>query len=237
MKITTKKEAIPNPAANSCDFCGQTFIRETSFLNHICKYKHRWLDRDRQGNRFGFQAWLQFYQTTTLKHKPRTYEDFIKSPYYTAFVKFGDYCSDINAINIPVYTTWLLKNKVKVDTWRSDALYTKYLIEYLREEDPYDAIYRSIETTIRLSNEESIEPKDYLRYVNSNKICHVITTGKISPWMLYQSSSGLTFLGKLDNDQVRVVSDYINPELWAIKFLRAKDVVPIIKELLSHGGY
>jgi hypothetical protein len=232
-----KNEATVKTPKFGCEFCGREFLRATTELNHICQYKHRWLEKDKQGNRIGFQSWLQFYKTTTLRSKIRTYEDFIKSPYYTAFIKFGNYCAEINAINVPRYIDWLLKNKTKIDTWRSDKLYTKYLIEYLREEDPYDAIHRSIETIIRLAPDEAIQPKDYLRYVNPNKICYTITTGKISPWILYQSTSGTKFLSTLDNDQVKMISDYINPELWAIKFLKEKDTVPHIKELLTTGGY
>lgn len=237
MKTTKKSEEISEVAKHSCEFCGREFARASTVLNHICQYKHRWLDKERSGNRIGYQAWQQFYKTTTLRHKVRTYEDFIKSPYYNAFVKFGDYTVDINAVNVPRFIDWLLKNKVKVDNWRSDATYTRYLVEFLREEDPYDAIYRSIETTVKLSQDENILPKDYLRYVNPNKICYAITTGRISPWLLYQSNSGVKFLGSLGADHVKMISDYINPELWAVKFLKMKSVVPQIKEILTLGGY
>lgn len=172
-----------------------------------------------------------------MHHKARTQADFIRSPYYTAFVKFGDYCADIGAINIPRYVDWLLDGKIKVDTWRSDAIYTKYVISYLRGEDAYDAIHRSIETMIRLSAIDGIQSQDYLRSVNPNKICHVITTGKLSPWVLYHSNSGKRFLSDLDDGQVKMINEYINPELWAIKFLKEKDTVQNIKELLAAGGF
>lgn len=232
-----KPAETDSPAKFSCEFCNRAFMRETTLVSHICEYKHRWMEKDRQGNRIGFQAWLQFYTKTTMNKKHSTYEEFIKSPYYTAFVKFGNYCAAISAVNIPRFLDWLLKNQIKIDTWTSDSIYTKYLIEYLREEDPYDAIHRSIETTIRLVREENILPKDCLRYISPNKICHTITTGKISPWLLYQSASGVKFLGELDETQVKMINDYINPELWAIKFMRDAKIVPEIKELLSLGGY
>jgi hypothetical protein len=234
LKTTKKSEEI---SKHGCEFCGREFSRASTVLNHICQNKHRWLDKDRPGNRIGYQSWEQFYKTTTLRHKVRTYEDFIKSPYYNAFVKFGDYCVDIRAINVSRYIDWLLKNRIKIDTWRSDKNYTRYLVEYLREEDPFDAIYRSIETIMELAREENILPKDYLRFVSPNKICYAITTGKISPWLLYQSTGGVKFLSSLGADHVKMINEYINPELWAIKFLKNKDTVKQIKEILSLGGY
>jgi hypothetical protein len=115
--------------------------------------------------------------------------------------------------------------------------YTKFIIEYLKIEDPYDALSRSIETAIANSKHEHISSSDYLRYGNRNKLCHVIATGKISPWMLYQSLSGIEFLEKLDTVQQRIIFDYINPEFWAIKFMRNVEEVSHIKELLSAAGY
>jgi lipid A disaccharide synthetase len=55
--------------------------------------------------------------------------------------------------------------------------------------------------------------------------------------MLYQSNSGIEFLDALRDDQQKMIMDYINPEQWAIKFTRDKEIVKQIKELLQDGGY
>jgi hypothetical protein len=110
-------------------------------------------------------------------------------------------------------------------------------VQHLKDEDALDAIARSIETTIDLASEEKIQSKDYLRYGNRNRICHLITNGKISPWMLYQSESGVDFLSNLDEGQQRLIMDYINPEQWAIKFKRNTEMVVQVKELLKEAGY
>ena len=130
-----------------------------------------------------------------------------------------------------------LENKISVDSWTSDQVYNRYLIYYLREEDPLDAIARSIETTIKLAEPDNIKASDYLRYGSKNRICYKITLGKISPWMLFQSVSGIEFIESLDEGLQRMIFDYINPEQWAIKFLRNKDSVKQVKDLLKQAGY
>ena len=45
--------------------------------------------------------------------KDKTYEEFIKSSYYTAFIKFGNYCLEINALNVPRLVDYYLKNNIK----------------------------------------------------------------------------------------------------------------------------
>jgi hypothetical protein len=229
-------EATSNPKYG-CEFCGRTFLRESTVLKHICEYKHRWLEKDRPGNRLAFQAWLQFYKKNSASKKQKTYEEFIKSAYYTAFAKFGSYCVDINALNVSRFADWLVKNQIKIDTWTTDTNYNKYLIEYLRTEDPLDAIHRSVETTIVLAQVETIQSKDYLRFGNSNRICHAITTGKISPWMLFHSKSGLELMDRLDPTQIKMIFDYIDPEKWALKFHREPENVRTVKEILTAGGY
>jgi hypothetical protein len=230
---------MKNSSDNSkfhCEFCERDFVRENSFIKHICENKRRWQDKDKRGNQIGFQSWIQFYTKHTSKKK-KEYIDFVKSSYYSAFVKFGNYCIDAQVLNVPRYVDWLLKEKISIDQWNRDSNYTKFIIDYCKAEDPLDAIARSIENTIKLAEQDKILTKDIFRYGNKNRICYNITNGKISPWMLYQSESGVKFLGDLDETQVKMVLDYIQPEQWAIKFKKNTDIIKEVKELLSVSGY
>lgn len=234
----TKKTAETAEVKFSCEFCKREFVRERTLISHLCEQKQRWNNRDHIGNRLGFQAWLQFYRKTSMsKTKNTTQEEFIKSVYYSAFVKFGNYCAEVNVINVPRYVDWLLSEQIKLDTWNTDTNYTKFLIDYLRKEDAFDAIHRSVETSMEWAEKDNILPKDYLRYGNTNRICQLICTGKISPWLLYCSDSGIRFLETLNPDHVRLVSDYINPEQWALKFHRDTNLKQQIRDTLTLAGY
>lgn len=220
-----------------CEFCEKEFVREKSLIAHVCEPKRRYNDRERKGNLIGYQTWLEFYKKNTAGKKKRDYMDFIKSSYYTAFVKFGNYCVDANVINVNKFSTYLIKNQIGIDKWASDKVYTNFVVNFLKDEDPFDAVARSIETTIALAKEDKIPTKDVLRYGNQYRICYNITKGKISPWMLYNSESGVNFLSALDETQVKMILDYIQPEVWAAKFKRYPENVKEVKELLRSGGY
>lgn len=224
-------------ADHTCDFCRKTFVRNTTFLTHMCEGKRRWQDKDRLSSRLGFQTWVRFYSKNTFGTKNRTFQEFLKSSYYSAFVKFGNYCAEVNVINVSRYADWLLENKIRIDEWTRDSHYTKFIIDFCKTEDPIDAIARSIETTISLAEIDQIQSKDCLRYGNRNKICYAITAGRISPWMLYQSDSGIEFLSSLDEGLQKSIMDYIKPEQWAIRFIRNKEIIPQVKELLKAAGY
>jgi hypothetical protein len=219
-----------------CEFCDRKFVRENSLIKHVCEKKRRWQEKDNKANVVGYSSWRRFYETNTNKKK-NSYKEFINSSYYGAFVKFGSYCMNVNCINVNRYVDYLLDNKISIDNWNKDTHYTKYLLDLLKSEDPFDAIKRSVETTLDLAAQFDIPNKDVFRYGNRNKICYEITKGKISPWVLYQSTSGVVFLESLDSTQEKMIFDYINPEYWAIKFKKDSNMTLEVKKMLNLIGY
>lgn len=234
-KSTSTKKTEETKAKYHCEFCEKDFVFEKVFVKHLCTLKHRWQEKDHRGNQIGFDSWVQFYSTQSMSSgkKYTTYQEFIKSPYYTAFARFGSYCFDIKCVNVPRYVSYLLKEKVKLSDWNSDLNYNKFLIEYMKYEDPMDAVRRTVEHCLDLSEAENIQVNDTFRYCNQNRLLHSITTGRISPWVLYQSDSGVKLLDELNEAQVRLVYDYINPQQWAIKFNKDPEKVAEVKSLLK----
>jgi hypothetical protein len=231
-----KKTAVIKEQQYHCEYCKANFVRESSLFKHLCAQKRRWLDKDTPASRLAFAAWSKFYSTVQPSIKERTFEDFMKSAYYSGFAKFGTYAVETKVVNPLQYVDWLIKSNSRLDSWATDTLYGKYLIEYLRLENSMDAIKRSVETLIKLSESENVQVTDVLRYVNANRICLSITGGHISPWLLYHSSGGIEFLGNLNEGQTGMIFEYINPDLWNIKFKRYADEVADAKSVLKAAG-
>ena len=201
-----------------CDYCKKTFVRETSIETHMCEPKRRRISSTESGVRLGFQSFVQFYQIAQGGKKVKTFDDFCESAYYRAFVKFGRYCVSTRTINPGRFINWLLKNNKKIDNWCSDKIYTEYLVNYLQIEAVDDALARAVEYGIGWSEKNSAAAHDCLRYGNPNAMCHAVTSGKISPWVIYNSQSGQKFLGSLDSNQVAIIWDYIDSDVWQKKF-------------------
>lgn len=204
-----------------CKYCGKEFRRESSLAAHLCEKKRRWQQQNEQGVQIGFKSYLQFYETTQGSARLKTYQDFMDSPFYLAFVRYGRYLVDIRAVNVNNFTAWLLKNNKKLDHWCKDSLYTEWLQEYLKKENPRDALERAIKEMqdyaekLRLEGTGTLgDYSDYFRRGNTNRICHHITTGRISAWVVYCCDSGLGFLDNLSPEQVGLVMPYIDPDYW-----------------------
>lgn len=218
---------------NKCDHCGKVFVRSSSLFKHACEQKRRWDVRDSAAARIAYDAWISFYKTVQLNSKQRSYRDFIASPYYNAFMRYGNYCVNVNVVNVSGYTSYLIKNNVRIDDWDSDIRYSKYLIDYLRNEDGMEAVARSVKHLLSLAEIENLSLRDVFKYTSSNKICHMIITGKVSPWILYKSKEGVNFLESLNDDQRHLIFEYIDPEKWKIKFMRDPENVKQIEQLLK----
>lgn len=220
-----------------CDYCKKEFVKETSIAVHMCEPKRRRMQRDEAGVRLGFQAYIRFYETMQGSAKNKTHDDFCDSAYYRAFVKFGRYCVNTHVINPGQFMNWLLKNNKKIDHWCSDQIYTEYLIQHLLVEAVDDALKRAIEHSITWEETTGHPAKDILRYGNANAVCYDITAGRISPWVIYNSASGVEFLGNLSTEQVAIVWPYINSDAWQKKFTNYPADQEYVKDILNTAGW
>lgn len=195
------------------------------------------MQKDEAGVRLGFQAYIKFYETMQGSARNKTHDDFCESAYYKAFVKFGRYCVNTNVINPAQFMNWLLKNNKKIDRWCSDQIYTEYLIQHLLVEAVDDAVARAVEYSMTWEESTGHPAKDVLRYGNANALCYAVTTGKISPWVIYNCESGTEFLANLSTEQVAIVWPYINSDAWHKKFTNYMADQEFVKDILKKAGW
>ena len=220
-----------------CQYCKKDFIKESSLVVHSCEPRRRRQEQSERGVQLGLQAYLKFFELTQGSARLKTFDDFADSPYYRAFVKFGRYCVDIRAINPARFIEYVLKQNKKIDHWCRDSIYTEYLLDYLRVENVNDALARAIEFGITWQEQTSNPAHDCLRYGNSNAMCHAITTGRISPWIIYNSESGQQFLSELSTEQIAMIWPYVDSDFWMKKFQDYPADQEYTKDILTKAGW
>jgi len=220
-----------------CRYCEKEFRKESSLSVHLCEPKRRWQQEPETGVQFGLRAYLQFYESTQGSAKLKSYEDFVGSPYYGAFVKFGRHCVGIRCVNVNNFTEWLLKNNKKIDNWCKDGFYEEWLLEYLKREAPQDALERALrEMEDYAGNSDIASFSHYFRYGNTNRICYHITTGRVSPWVLYNCDTGIDFLNQLGEEHLAMVLAWVDPDYWSRKFKDYVADVEWCKHVLKEAG-
>ena len=230
---------VESKSTYKCRYCEKSFSKESTLVVHLCEPKRRWQQEKEVGVQLGLKAYLRFYEITQGSAKLKSYEDFVKSSYYNAFIKFGRYSQDIRCINYTNYLEWLLRNNKKIDNWCSDRLYEEWLPGYLQKEAVQDALERAL-TEMQDYAEANTDLKngftDYFRFGQPNRILFHITSGRISPWVVYNSESGVAFLDGLSEEQIQIVLPWIDPEHWQRKFTDYMADTEWVKDILKKAG-
>ena len=202
---------------NKCTYCSKEFTRERTLQVHMCEPKRRYLQKGEKWVQNGFMVFQRFYQIHQNNMKEKTYDDFCKSSYYNAFVKFGRFMMHINPLYPEKYIDYVILSKIKLDHWSRDDLYESYLIDTLKVEPVEAALRRSIATMMDWAEEQHAQWSDYFRLVNTNRAVQHIQQGKISPWLLLGCNAGKKMLKSFTDEQLQMTARFINPEYWNAK--------------------
>ena len=231
-KITT---LTSNSKPYVCEYCGSGYVRESTLAAHMCEKKRRALQKDEKRVRHGFYAFQRFYKLSAGNKKEKTYEDFCKSPYYNAFVKFGSFISNVRPLYPEKYIDYVVTSGVKLDHWCKEEMYEKYALELILKEDVSTALERSIKNMIEWANDKSAPWNHYFQHVSTNKAVWDIKDGKISPWLILNCASGKDMLSKFNDEQLSLVYHVINPEHWSLRFRRLPNDVQLVKDVAKES--
>lgn len=218
---------------HNCKFCGKNFHKESTLATHLCIKKQRHLDINTQGSRFGLMAFRRFYELTSNSRKPKTSEDFIESPYYIDFVKFGNHLANLKPLNIELFIEYVIKGQVKLKDWTNDDIYYLYIEDLIKKEPAASATDRTITEIIKWADENNTEFVNFFSDISANEAAHLMRTGKISPWVLYLSSTGGNLLDRFNDDHAKMIASIIDAGFWMKKFKKAGDDVEYIRGLMS----
>jgi hypothetical protein len=223
----------------TCKYCNKSYSKESTLAAHLCEPKRRYQQQNEQGVQIGFKSYLRFYELTQGSAKLKTYEDFVSSPYYMAFVKFGRHLVAIRCINTASFIDWLLKNNKKIDHWTKESMYTEWMAEYIRKENVKDALERALHEMQALADtDEKLNGNfnDYFRLANSNRVVRHICDGRVTAWIVFNCNSGVSFLETLNEEQIGMIMPYIDPDFWQRRFADYVADTEWIKDILAKAG-
>lgn len=219
-----------------CKFCLKPFHKESTLATHMCVKKQRNMDLGSAGSRFGFRAFQRFFEITTHSKRTKTTTEFIESPYYIEFVKFGNYVAMLKPVHMEQFVEFVIRNGVKLKDWTAEFVYQAYIVDLVKKEPANSAAERTITFIIEWSEENKSDFNKFFAVVSANEGAYMISTGKISPWVLYLCEGGETLMNQFNADHSKMIGDIIDPGFWMNKFRRDPNEVDFIRELLEQAG-
>ena len=83
----------------TCQHCGAKFTREKTLAVHMCEQKRRFTQKDERRVPTWISKRTLDFMNCVESTRIKTYQKTIrKSPYYTAFVKFGSFLSNVKPL-------------------------------------------------------------------------------------------------------------------------------------------
>ena len=203
----------------------------------MCEQKRRHLQKAEKRVQLGYYAFNQFYKLSTGAKQEKTYEEFCKSSYYNAFVKFGSFISNVRPLYPERYIDHVVTSGVKIDDWCKNEMYEKYALEFILKEDVTTALERSIQTMLEWASENEPAPwNHYFQHASLNRAVWHIKDGKISPWLILNCKTGKDMLSKFNDEQLEMVYRVINPEHWSLRFKRQPNDVQLVKDIAKESN-
>lgn len=219
-----------------CVHCGKKFMQEKTLFAHMCEPKRRFMQKDEKRVQAGFMAFNRWYQITQNAKKDKTYEEFCKSAYYNAFVKFGSFVNNVLPIYPSKFIDYVIKSGVKLDHWCRDELYETYLYDMIKIEPVESAVQRSIQTMMEWGDTSGAQFNHYFNYVNLNRAVQDIRNGKISPWMILNCASGKKMLNNFNDEQLDIIAPAFDLSYWLRKFKEVPADVAMVEEICKEAG-
>lgn len=219
-----------------CQYCGHAYTKEKTLMVHVCEQKRRALAKHERHVVLGFDTYNKFYKLSQNIKGEKTYEDFCKSPYYNAFVKFGSFVSNVQPLYPDRFIEYVIRSGTKLDHWCRDELYDQYVVNLVKTESVETALERSINHMMKWAENNSSQWNHYFLYVSTNRASFDIRDGKVSPWLVLNCSSGKKMLKNFNDEQLGAVSVVMDIPFWLAKFKKLPADVELVKEVSKESN-
>jgi len=220
----------------TCQYCNHKFTKEKTLAVHVCEQKRRALARTERHVVLGYDTYNKFYKLTQNSKGDKSYDDFARSPYYNAFVKFGSFVSNVNPLYPDRFIHYVITSGVKLDHWCRDELYDKYVVDLVKTETVETALERSIKHMMDWGEANNAPWNHYFLYVSLSRATYDIKDGKISPWFLLNSSNGKSLLKKLNDEQLSAINSIMDVPFWFNKFKKLPADVELVKQVVKESN-
>jgi hypothetical protein len=220
----------------TCQFCNHKFSKEKTLIVHVCEKKRRFLAKSEKHVVLGFDAFNRFFKLSQNLKGDKTHDEFAKSPYYNAFVKFGSFVSNVNPLYPDKFIDYVIRSGVRLDHWCRDELYDKYVVDLVKTEPVEVALERSIKTMIAWGEDNNAAWNHYFLYASPSRIMYAVKDGKISPWLILNSNNGKTALKRFDDTQLQAVSNVMDLPYWLNKFKKLSADVELVKQVIKESN-
>jgi hypothetical protein len=219
-----------------CQYCNHGYTKESTLAVHVCEQKRRALAKSDKHVMLGYDTYNKFYRKTQNSKHDKTYDEFARSPYYNAFIKFGSFVSNVNPLYPERFMDYVVTSGVKLDHWCRDELYDSYVVDLIKKESVETALQRSLSHMMSWGDDNKAQWNHYFLYVSLSRATYDIKDGKVSPWIVLNSANGKAMLKKFNDEQLNSISVIMDLPFWLGKFKKLSSDVELVKQIVKESN-
>lgn len=180
-----------------------------------------------------FDFW---YRYNRFSRKPKSVNEFLKSPYRKTFVDLHYFVSKVYLPSAKGYLEWLINNRVASRDWCKEPTIRRYKSEHSRIEDAIMLVTRSLEKISLWCDEREFPISEFFSEIGVGEALNWIQSGRLSPWILFCSSTADRLFERMDEDQARVMDLAIDIDYWTARIKVSKEHCDRISLMLGEIG-
>jgi hypothetical protein len=217
-----------------CHYCTKRFATETTFMKHFCEPRRRAQELLSPVGQtaYGFyREWMR-----QKKFSQPSSAAFLESKYYRAFINFSELVVKANISNPNKFISLMVEGNILPILWCRDSAYALYLDWSDKISDPLDQVQDSISYLIDTAGKEKVDLREIFTHLGPNTVLSLIRQRRLTPWLLFCSTSFGAFLKTLDMSQLKAFNQVVNSAYWAERFKTEKAAIDNIKHIAKEMG-
>jgi hypothetical protein len=214
-----------------CPYCNRSYSRESWYRKHNCKQKERFEQVHSMNFIRGLRVYQHWRKRNGFLHKGKSIkpEDFINSPFYTTFINLVKFTSENWVITSFRYLDFLIDRRVPEAQWRTEEILSAYREYIRRNDDPKDQIKETHKHIDHWCNHHEINIRDFFDKISIGQAIELITTNRLSPWILFGYDKAVKLLGRFDDDRLCVVDEFLNSKYWITRIQKSPDIMQSVQ--------
>lgn len=217
-----------------CAYCKATLPNEAKFMKHECKEMLRHGHLKTVDGQAAYQFYCDWMKLN--KRKAPNIDSFATSRYYTSFVKFVEHKKKISLHAPDTFLRLMVERDISPTLWVRPQCYSIYLEYYDNMHNPMSQVADTIEFLVRRSEKDGVPLDKLFAHLGVHEITELIVLRKLSPWLLFCSSTFGDFLRTLTPGDWTILQDVINPTYWAEKLENNSEMVAEIIDYSNSVG-
>lgn len=212
-----------------CHYCDSRFANETAFMRHHCEQKRRASEIISPLGQAAYGYYSEWMRVK--KFSQQTTATFMSSKYYRAFINFAQLIIDANISRPEKYIAIMNDADLPPVLWCRESAYALYLDWMDKLQDPLDSVQESVNYLLDICEKEGTGLPNIFSHLGSSRVLSLIRQRRLSPWLLFCSSTFGTLLRSLDKSELSAFNAVVNSSFWATKFSQNRAIVENIKTI------